>query len=59
MAQSQDLLNAQSELTLARIDALEGAIGYQRQVKNLRLATMADLSELGAVPAVPSPAPAH
>jgi outer membrane protein TolC len=57
LADSQSLLNAQSELTQARLDALEGVIDYQRQVKNLRLATMADLSQL-TDPATPSAAPA-
>ncbi len=50
LAQSQDLLNAQSELTQARLDALEGVIDYQRQAKNLRLATMADISLLAVAP---------
>ncbi len=49
LAQSQDLLNAQSDLTQARIDALDATIGYQRQLKNLRLATMANLSEIAVV----------
>jgi outer membrane protein TolC len=49
LAQSQDLLNAQSELTRARIDALDATITYQRQLKNLRLATMADLSEIAVI----------
>ncbi|MFA6107818.1 MAG: TolC family protein [Candidatus Latescibacterota bacterium] len=51
LADSQALLNAQSELTQARLDALEGVIDYQRQVKNLRLATMADLSQLAGATA--------
>jgi len=45
LAQSQDLLDAQSSLTQARIDALGAVISYQRRLKDLRLATMADLSE--------------
>jgi outer membrane protein len=45
LAQSQDLLDAQSSLTQARIDALDAVISYQRRLKDLRLATMADLSE--------------
>lgn len=57
LADSQALLNAQSDLTQARLDALEGVIDYQRQAKNLRLATMADLSQLAGA-ATPSTAPA-
>ena len=49
LAQSQDLLDAQAELTQARIDNLDSIISYQRQLKNLRLATMAELKQLGVV----------
>lgn len=48
LAQSQNLLDAQAELTQARFDALEAIIDYQRQLKNLRLATMAELDQLVA-----------
>jgi len=44
LAQSQDLLNAQNQLTQSRIDELGAIIDYQRRLKDLRLATMADLS---------------
>ena len=46
LAKSQDLLTAQSQLTQARIDALNAKINYQRNLKDLRLATMADINEL-------------
>ena len=49
LAQSQDLLDAQAELTQASIDNLDSIISYQRQLKNLRLATMAELEQLGTV----------
>ncbi len=44
LAQSQDLLDAQSQLTQSRIDALGAIIDYQRRLKDLRVATMADLA---------------
>ena len=46
LAKSQDLLDAQSQLTRAKIDALNAKINYQRNLKDLRLATMAEISEL-------------
>ena len=46
LADSQQLLQAQGNLTQARINALAAVIGYQRQLKNARLATMAELKEL-------------
>ena len=46
LADSQQLLQAQGNLTQARINALGAVIGYQRQLKNVRLATMAELKEL-------------
>ena len=46
LAKSQDLLDAQSQLTRAQIDALNAKINYQRNLKDLRLATMAEISEL-------------
>ncbi len=46
LADSQQLLQAQGNLTQARINALAAVIGYQRQLKNVRLATMAELKEL-------------
>ena len=46
LAKSQDLLTAQSQLTQARIDALNAKINYQRNLKDLRLATMADINVL-------------
>ena len=46
LADSQQLLQAQGNLTQARINALGAVIGYQRQLKNARLATMAELKEL-------------
>ena len=49
LAQSQDLLDAQSQLTQSRIDALGAVIDYQRRLKDLRLATMADLGEFASV----------
>ena len=44
LAQSQDLLDAQSQLTQSRIDELGAIVDYQRRLKDLRLATMADLN---------------
>lgn len=46
LTQSRDLLIAQADLTQASIEALDAIIDYQRQLKNLRLATMADLDQL-------------
>ena len=46
LADSQDLLDAQTDLTVSRLEALDSVITYQRQLKSLHLATMADLSEL-------------
>lgn len=46
LADSQQLLQAQGNLTQAQINALAAVIGYQRQLKNARLATMAELKEL-------------
>ena len=46
LADSQQLLQAQGNLTQARINALAAVIGYQRQLKNVRLTTMAELTEL-------------
>ena len=46
LAESQQLLDAQADLTDARVTSLNAIINYQRQLKELRLATMADLSEL-------------
>ena len=45
-AESQQLLEAQASLTSASINALDAVITYQRELKNLRLATMADFDEL-------------
>ncbi|MGB1718726.1 MAG: TolC family protein [Candidatus Latescibacterota bacterium] len=44
LTQSQDLLDAQSQLTQSRIDELGAIVDYQRRLKDLRLATMADLN---------------
>lgn len=46
LADSQDLLSAQTQLTAARIQRLEALIENQLGLKNLRLATMAELDEL-------------
>ena len=46
LADSQQLLQTQGSLTQAQINALGAVIGYQRQLKNVRLATMAQLKEL-------------
>ncbi len=46
LAQSQELLDAQAELTFNRIRALEAIIDYQRRLKDLRLATMATMDDL-------------
>ena len=47
LADSQELLQAQTALTQARLDGLREAIDYQRALAGLRVATMADLAELG------------
>ena len=46
LADSQELLQAQTALTQARLDGLREAIAYQRALAGLRVATMADLAEL-------------
>ena len=46
LADSQQLLQAQGDMTRARIDALAAIITYQRELKNVRGATMAELEEL-------------
>ena len=46
LADSQELLQAQTALTQARLDGLREAISYQRALAGLRVATMADLPEL-------------
>ena len=46
LADSQQLLQAQGDLTRAQIDGLEAIITYQRELKNVRVATMAHLEEL-------------
>jgi outer membrane protein len=46
LADSQQLLQAQGDMTRARIDALAAIITYQRELKNVRVATMAELEEL-------------
>ena len=46
LAQSQELLDAQAELTQNQISELDAVINYQRRLKNLRLATMAELDQL-------------
>ena len=51
LADSQDILDAQTALTSARLSALDAVLDYQRRLKNLHLATMANLSELAAAPA--------
>jgi len=50
LADSQALLQSQGDLTTAQIDALAAIINYQRELKNVRLATMAELSELAPSP---------
>jgi outer membrane protein TolC len=50
LIQSQTLLDAQGELTQARIDALKSVINYRRQLVDLRVSTMAELEELGLPP---------
>ncbi|MEE2656969.1 MAG: TolC family protein [Candidatus Latescibacterota bacterium] len=46
LADSQQLLDAQTELTSERTDALNALITYPRALQDMQLATMADLSEL-------------
>ncbi len=46
LVDSQDLLNAQTQFTAARIEALNALIDYHLALKNLRLYTMAELGEL-------------
>ena len=46
LADSQQLLQAQGDLTRAQIDGLEAIITYQRELKNVRVATMSSLEEL-------------
>ena len=46
LIQSQDLLDAQGELTQARIEKLDAIVSYRRQLVDLRVASMAELSEL-------------
>ena len=46
LADSQQLLQSQGDLTRAQIDELEAIITYQRELKNVRVATMASLEEL-------------
>ena len=46
LADSQQLLQAQGDMTRARIDALAAIITHQRELKNVRVATMAKLEEL-------------
>ena len=48
LADSQELLQAQTALTQARLDELREVIDYQRALAGLRVATMADLAELSA-----------
>ena len=50
LADSQDLLISQTALTAARLDALDAVLNYQRRLKNLHLATMANLTELASTP---------
>ena len=45
------LLDAQTDLPSSRTQALEAVISYQRSLGGLRLATMADISQLGVAPA--------
>lgn len=46
LADSQELLDAQTNLTLSRTDALNAVVSYQRAMQSLRQATMADPGEL-------------
>ncbi len=49
LADSQQLLDAQTDLTQARTDALNAIISYQRALQDLRLATMAEPYEVIAL----------
>ena len=53
-AQSQELLDAEKSLTAARNAALNAVINYQRQLVDLRLVTMSDLSDLVIAPQEPA-----
>ena len=46
LADSQDLLDAQTNLTQSRTDALNAVVSYQRAMQSLRQATMASPREL-------------
>ena len=46
LADSQQLLQAQGDMISARLNALNAVITYQRELKNVKLATMAELTEL-------------
>ena len=46
LADSQQLLDAQTDLTQARTDALGAIISYQRALQDLRLATMSEPYEV-------------
>ena len=46
LADSQQLLDAQTDLTQARTDALNAIISYQRALQDLRLATMSEPYEV-------------
>lgn len=48
LADSQQLLDAQTDLTQARTSALTAVVSYQRALQDLRLATMAQPQELVA-----------
>ena len=48
LANSQELLDAQTDLTQSRTSALNAVVSYQRALQDLRLATMAEPKELAA-----------
>jgi len=48
LANSQELLDAQTDLTQSRTSALNAVVSYQRALQDLRLATMAEPKELVA-----------
>ena len=48
LANSQELLDAQTDLTQSRTSALNAVVSYQRALQDLRLATMAEPEELVA-----------
>ena len=50
LTDSQALLEAQTTFTEASLNSLENSISYQRALTNLRVATMAKLSELSNTP---------